>query len=744
MPPVVSGYTFADFLQRLQRSPVSHMSPLYHEHRLLFVNRPDMLSRAVLSVSWERGLSILQAAYYTQPVAAETYRVLLARMLRHNRHVSRIGAGQLVSWQAAMKVMTEAVLAHGTSLPTRVAVSTLRLLAPHRQWRTAIDVLKLNQANGQLTKPMLLDAAHACATGAAWRHALKLLMHLHQQDPPLLFGAIQSMRPPGSTALTAAASAHALLPAVRDVGAPTPAQQHILSVLNSVVGSVPYEAAMQSPLCTSYLTHLLASTTLKPELKVQRATAAMAQLPWTVALALLSDLSEPALLTDAEWTRVHSTVLLPFSSDAGKEDGGCGACAERQRRQPPSARRKLKRKRDVSSAIMLSDAAGAERNDWATKEAKSPSPTSLTSPASSWSPSMVAAAAVHSHEADMELATAALFSSMQLLHASPTTAAAMMAVMVDKLPTPAMAAAFLQSCAAHLARSGLAPSPATNDVDAARQGDGNTTGSVAATRHPVVVHALLRNCSRHENGWVTAAPALLGHSAAQTATPPELLSSLVRQLRHAKQVALAVRLLQEHIIPSGSLLTPPSWEDMLECALAYNRAIRLRHLHAKPANSRDGSAAGKVTPKLSGVHWISALSWVKSRQAAFSEHRIRKTGTGPSQGAVSRHPLEFVALEMPLSPKMLSLLINICVLGGSPQGAMHALGYARRVSKTELPHTPQIRALLFCMQYDRPCEAKTIVEQCAKCEGDAVAEPLRHLLRLIGESKFHDGEGHGE
>ncbi|KAI5684703.1 hypothetical protein MNV84_05011 [Leishmania braziliensis] len=744
MPPVGSGYTFADFLQRLERSPVSHMSPLYHEHRPLFVNRPDMLSRAVLSISWERGLAILQAAYYTQPVAADTYRALLARMLRHNRHVSRTGAGQLVSWQAAMKVMNEAVLAHGTSLPTRVSVSTLRLLAPHRQWCTAIDVLKLNQANGQLTKPMLLDAAHACATSAAWPHALKLLMHLHQQDSPLLFGAIQSMRPPGTTALTAATSAHALLPAVHDGRVPTPAQQHILSVLNDVVRSVPQEVAVRSPLCTSYLTHLLASTTLTPELKVQRATAAMAQLPWTAALALLSDLSEPSLLTDAEWTRVHNTVLLPFSSAAGMKDSGNSTGAVRPRRRSLSAKKRLRMKRGASSAITLPSTAKPENGEKIVEGAVPFSSTSITSSPSQMLPSVPATEAVHSHEDKVTLATATLFSRMQLLHASPPTVAAMMAVMVDKLPTPAMATAFLQSCAAHLAQSVPTSSSAVEGLDTPLQGSSTTTGSVAATRHPVVLNALLRNCARHENGWATAAPALLERSAALAATPPELLSSLIRQLRQAKQVALAVRLLHEHIIPSDSLLTPASWEDMLECVLAHNRAIHLRRRNGESASSRDGSATTKTTPRLSGVHWVSALSWVKSRQAAPSEDRIHKTGTGPSQGATPRRPVEVVALERPLSHKMLSLLINICVLGGSPQGALHALGYARRVNKTELPHTLQIRALLYCMQYDRPCEAEAVVEQCARCEGDAAALPLRHLLRLIGESKANADEGGDE
>lgn len=713
MPPVVgSGYTFADFLQRLERSPVTHMSPLYHEHRLLFVNRPDMLSKAVLSISWERGLAMLQAAYYAQPVAAETYRALLARMLRHNRHVTRTGAGQLVSWQAAMSVMNEAVLAHGTSLPTRVSVSTLRLLAPHRQWRTAIDVLKLNQANGQLTKPMLLDAAHACATPDAWRHALHFLVHLHKQDPSLLFDAIESMRPPGTTALTAAASAHALLPSVREAGAPTPAQQHILSVLNSVVGSVPAGVALRDPLCASYLSHLLASTTLPPELKVQRATAAMAQLPWTAAVSLLGDLSEPALLSDADWTRVQGTLALSAGEGATK-----GGSPQHKKRRLLTAKKRLRAKAAAAAAPSTPTGAGAEESE---------------SGAAEESDAEGLAPPPHAERDDaviMSSATETLFARLELAHASPLTAAAMMAVMVEKLPTPAMAAAFLQSCATHLAQPAAAPR--ADALRAAGQGAATTdVGSLAATRHPVVVHALLRNCARHADGWATAVPVLLERSAALVPTPAGPLSGLVRQLRQAKQVSLAVRLLHEHVIPSGSVLTPVAWEDMLECVLAHNRALRLR---AEEAARASAAAPPAAAPHVSGVHWVSALSWATTRQAASSEDRIQQTGTGPSSGATARRPLEVVSLERPLSPKMLSLLVNICVLGGSPQGALHALGYARRVDKTELPNTAEIRALLYCMQYSRPLEAEAIVEQYARREGEAAALPLRHLLRLMGE-----------
>ncbi|KPA80994.1 hypothetical protein ABB37_04376 [Leptomonas pyrrhocoris] len=746
MPPAGSGYTFADFLQRLERSPIAHMSPLYHEHRLLFVNRPDMLSRAVLSISWERGVALMDAAYYTQPVAVETYRALLARMLRHNRHVEKSGAGKLVSWQAAMKVMNEAVLTHGTSLPTRVTVSTLRLLAPHRQWKTAIDLLKLSQANGQLTKPMLLDAAHACATSTAWPEALKLLMHLHKQEPPLLRDAIQSMRPPGSTAFTSFTAAQALLPPTQDSPAgPTPAQQHILEVLNSVVGSVPHQVALHDPLCSSYLTHLLASTTLSAELKVKRATSALARLPWTVALQLLSDVSEPVLLTDAEWQRVQETALLAGQGNrrlakaarSGKRRKGKGL-KEKNTNCADSVTREDVDEADaaVRGAAEGDTARGGRRSEAVSDDTASASATTAITPA-----------------------TTALFSRLQLLRTSPLTCAAMIAVMIDKLPTPEMAVSFIRCCAAQLAQSSTAPSPASPlhlnaDVgpagEAAALPSASAAGSVAATRHPVVVCALLRNCARHDTGWSIAANVLLEHSGAQVPTPTELLSTIVHQLRQAKKVSLVVRLLHQHVIPSGSLLTARAWEDVLECALAHNRVLQLRSAegNAKTDGSDEhvlrysGNSVTRRQPHrgsalsasgLSGVHWVSALSWVLDRQAPPHEARIVKTGTGPSPGAIPRHPTAHERLEQPLTPKMLSLLINICVQGGSPQGALHAMSYARRVDKMELPHTAQIRALLFCVQHNRPLEAEAIVAQLAKKEGEEAAQPLQHLLRIVGE-----------
>lgn len=356
-----------------------------------------------------------------------------------------------------------------------------------------------------------------------------------------------------------------------------------------------------------------------------------------------------------------------------------------------------------------------------------------------------------SSDAALTPATAALFSRLQLLRASPLTSAAMIAVMVEKLPTPQMAVAFIRSCAEQLSQAGppaSSSSSSSNTFSSLPNAAGAAfVGAAAATRHPVVVHALLRNCARHPDGWAIAADVLLEHSGAQVATPTELISALVLQLRRAKQVSLVVRLLQGHIVPSGSVLTPSAWEAVMECALAHNRALQLRGAVGDGARGSRGSGPRQPplhhgetvnASRLAGVHWVSALSWVLARQAAPREARIQQTGTGPSLGATPRHPTAHVALEQPLSPKMLSLLINVCVQGGSPQGALHAMGYARRVDKTELPHTAQIRALLYCMQYERPFEAEAIVAQVAKKEGEAAAQPLQHLLKLMGECKRRD------
>ncbi|EPY15318.1 hypothetical protein STCU_12125 [Strigomonas culicis] len=326
MPPpsAQSGYTFEDFLKRLERSPTSHMAPLYQDHRALFVQRPDMFTKAVMSIQWEKALGLVQAAYYSQPITADTYRAVLARMLLHNRHVREHKSGTCVSWRAALHVFSEAVIAHGAALPTRMHVSALRLLAPARQWLAAIRVLQLGQANDQLTKPMLVDAAAVCANWVAWQHALQLLMHVHTHDPLLLTESIQSLRPPGTDALSEgqAPSHNALYGDGTLPGAPTAPQMHILRTLNEVVAAVPPRVALQHPLCHSFLTHLMASTSLAPDVKAQLLTAAVDRLPWAAALQMLMVYTEPNLLEDEEWEGVAQ--LGPSAAPATKAGKGRG------------------------------------------------------------------------------------------------------------------------------------------------------------------------------------------------------------------------------------------------------------------------------------------------------------------------------------------------------------------------------------------------------------------------------------
>eukprot|EP00796_Vickermania_ingenoplastis_P008656 gene8656-6083_t len=308
MPTLDSGYTLQDFLQRLERSPPTHMSVHYHQNRPLFLHRDDVFQKTISSLSWDRGLALVAAAYHTQPVSVGVYRALLARMVLHNRSVA--GAVRHVPWRAALGVYSEAMQTHGLKCPPPMAISALRLLAPHRKWEAAAAVVKLEQANGRLTKQMLVEAARVCACPAAWGTALQLLHHLHAQDPAFLSDAITALRPSGTDALTVENAAHSLLPETPMA----PRHRHIAAVLADVTAAVPWEVALQTPLCQSYLTHLAASTALSTQEKARRLLCATAQLPWEHALRLLVDHTTPE--RPAELAAGASTPQLPPTAPA--------------------------------------------------------------------------------------------------------------------------------------------------------------------------------------------------------------------------------------------------------------------------------------------------------------------------------------------------------------------------------------------------------------------------------------------
>ncbi|ORC91747.1 uncharacterized protein TM35_000053430 [Trypanosoma theileri] len=268
--------TLAALCRQLNRSPVTHAAPLFHAHSDVFRRRPEVLTRVVANVSWERGCALLHAAYSTQSIPQAAHRALLARMLQHNQHAPAHTAR--VPWQAALRVYAEAALAHGAALHSRLTLSTLRLCAPQQQWTAAIMLLKFNQANGKLTQPMLIAAADCCATPQAWSTALTLLQLLHKQSPETLPDCIQSLRPIGADGAAATvASSHALLP--DSVGKPTPQQRSILSVLNNVVAAVPWQVALSNEMCVSYLMHLAGSTTYSVEEKTKAILSAIKYIP---------------------------------------------------------------------------------------------------------------------------------------------------------------------------------------------------------------------------------------------------------------------------------------------------------------------------------------------------------------------------------------------------------------------------------------------------------------------------------
>lgn len=835
MPSFRAGYTLADFILRLERSPVTHMSPLYHENRQLFVHRPDVFDKIVMSVSWEKGLALIEAAYYSQKVEVSTYRSLLARMLLHNKLVERqeeqlLGNGArdttahslrpsfhpesavhaavtnregdaqgdsgataaLVDWRAALKVFIEALTAHGNSVPSRMAVSTLRLLAPHGQTTAALRVLRVAEANQKLTKPMLVDGAACCANGGNWSEALRLLTCLHREDPELLTEAIQSLRPPGSDTVMLSVSnpgayqdatslynangsseqtgksaawgasestAVPLFPGSSpSLTSPTPSQRHVLRALNEVVSAVPPEVALTNPLCFSYLTHLTASTTLPAEEKARALAAAIRQLPWSTTALLLSVYAEPNLLTDEEWQSATSQLppppLAALTTSAGKGP----------RKKPAGMKRKLKKK--VNETVKDARAATETPSTPETGEAFLEGGALSPSPAAAVTAPVAVSAA---------LLCSTLHSRLRLAHCSPATAAAFLAVLISKMPSVRDSWELVLRASGHQGldddrsfffATGSSSEDVNGDASAARPPTFTETAlqeavAIAAQQHAIVRRALLRRCSADAlarlpgadtsfdatDSWPVAVAVLLAQGSSHGATPTGVLSPLVLQLRAARQVHLMIRVLLEHIVPTGSKLSESALEAVFECVLAHNRAVH--QLQWKTAlslvegrgdgNGREGSSEPLPARVGDVVHWRSAMSWATDLQASKKEPRITVTGTGDSSGAVERRPRAVLTEEASMSPRLLSLLVSICVDAGSPQGALEVMGRARAADKTELFFSSEIRAVLYCMMYDRPYEAEAIVRKAEEKHGDADAAPLRQLLNLAQSTKLREG-----
>lgn len=314
-------FTLKDFFLQLQRSPVSHIATLFHANQLLFAHREDVFMKAIMSLTWGKGVALIAAARRTQTVPVNVYRAMLARMVLHNRYVQSSllipsdpphTANHFVPWQVALTTYSESMSTHGMECPPVFSRSALRLLLPHQRWKSALSILQLEQANGRLTKSMLLEAARVCAIESGpWEVALRLCLHVHEQDDRLseAIGSLVGPSPPSlhpsTTALEEDASQRLLaLPSV-------PSSQLLaLNTLVEVVAAVPHSIAVDLPLCQSLWSHLAAANTLPLAQKSFYLKKVTRQLPWRQTVALLTSPSDSMLAADSNSSSASGDLLL--------------------------------------------------------------------------------------------------------------------------------------------------------------------------------------------------------------------------------------------------------------------------------------------------------------------------------------------------------------------------------------------------------------------------------------------------
>lgn len=814
-----SSFTLADFHHLLQRCSVHSIPSLYHSHRPLFLHRDDVFVKTVMALSWERGRVLLSAAYHTQSLSVPVYRALLARMVRHNRYVLQLQRGiqnglsspssgstaflshpeekastlQLVPWQEALAVYSEAMRTHGIHCPTRMTESVLRVFAPQGKscWQAALSVLQLEQANGRLTKSLVLETARVCAGGRKWETALALLHHVHKEDPTYLSDAIRALRPLGTSLLTVEESAHATLSPShgRDgaSGSPTAAQRHRLGILVDVVGGVPFEVSRQLSVCQSLTSHLIASTTLPAELKARWLATALAPLPWSATVHLLKK-----FMGDNDWATTvalepHASVKLPESSGKRKKkreragkNGNEGARGGNEQ----TAKETNENERSMND-ILKSEGNGEELSPsfrlpvelFYTLQDAPNTLSVLIAVLLEKCPSAEAAVACvqemrrqcehreslyESHKDYREGMGSNESSVRQLYHSSMKVEERCAVVPQEGLATRKMVQAGSESV--------------TNPRGWPKMELQNFDNLSYALQQPVVRQTLLRKClmpssckgSRNSeedspkmrnrfNGWKTAVPLLLRE--AFLPSPPALLSQLVYQLRTAKQVELLVRLLQQHIIPSQSYLEPWAMTMIMEAVLAYNQLVtKVDH----------SSAMGRIEKKsslslpLPRVQWLTALSVLLDRQVPMSEGCIKPASrdsscvlegirdtlspapltsfsssfveSSPSitsSESVLGKPIKKKTADTIISPAQLRLAVAICIDSGSCLGALRMVGYARRVSNNlNLPLSKELTALVYCMHYRRPQEAAAVLRQAEEKYGTKEVAPLRQILSL--------------
>ncbi|CUG91918.1 Hypothetical protein, putative [Bodo saltans] len=171
----------------------------------------------------------------------------------------------------------------------------------------------------------------------------------------------------------------------------------------------------------------------------------------------------------------------------------------------------------------------------------------------------------------------------------------------------------------------------------------------------------------------------------------------------------AIRDLVDQVIASAPAPVLASVTPLLvNMGLAFDSA-RLRHIFKSLlAPSSHGQTS---------LQWVAALGWATQLHSESHVADVASKVNASSQRVIST-----------LDPQIASILVHLCVAGGSPQGALKVITRVHEHSRVRFAHANEIKALLFCMLYGRESEARVIVETAAK-KSDAAARPLAALWK---------------
>jgi hypothetical protein len=170
LPPArLKNVTMESFVGQLARSTPSVARATYLRNQALFAARPDMLAPALTKLPWENALSILSAAYFCHDVPVDAYGAAIRGV------VAAQHAGQRVGWEVAFHTLSRARESHGNQVPASQFANCVRSCVQGTSWHAALVATREAERIGMSTRLLLLSAARATATGAAWDKSLVLL-----------------------------------------------------------------------------------------------------------------------------------------------------------------------------------------------------------------------------------------------------------------------------------------------------------------------------------------------------------------------------------------------------------------------------------------------------------------------------------------------------------------------------------------------------------------------------------------